>query len=55
METLGIDEEINYTNIFPKSYYVLYGISIIFVSCIIFKSCRKRENGKNRLRREYIV
>jgi hypothetical protein len=52
---MELEQEINYTNILPKSYFIFYGISIIFVACLIFKSCKKRENGQNRLKREYIV
>lgn len=45
----------NYKNILPNTYLIFYGVSIIVVAYLIIKSCKKRENGQNRLRREYMV
>ena len=54
MENLGI-EEYNYDTILPRYHYIFFFISIIFLSCILFKSCKNYEGGQNKLRREYIV
>lgn len=36
-------------------YFIVYGVSIIAVIGMIIQYCRRRDSGKNRLRREYIV
>jgi hypothetical protein len=55
MDTFGFNsQQVEYPRIL-NIYFLVYGISIIAVMGLIVQYCRRRDIGKNRLRREYIV
>jgi hypothetical protein len=48
------ESKIEYRNILDI-YVIVCGISLLFLSCLVYKSCRNHNNGQNRMRREYLV
>ena len=47
-------EQIEYYPPLPRMYYVVYGVSFLFLLVLIVKYWRRNDSGKNRLRREYV-
>jgi hypothetical protein len=47
-------EQLEYYPSLPRIYYVVYGVSFLFLFVLIAKYWKRSDNGKNRLRREYV-